>query len=161
MTRRAHKILTNHEKTVRAGVRLLEDGEYARAIVALTLASKLDNGDPACRIHLAQARMAQGHYPEAGQALRRALQLQPKLIYLTLGLDRHYPNDSTFGEHIDALSESAARSKDADVHLLLGFMEFQRGEFDPANVAFSEANRLRPSDRIAKRFLEVVKPSGR
>ena len=161
MTRRAHKNLTNHERALQAGVRLLEHGQYAEAIVALTLAGKLDNGDPACRIHLAQARMAQGHYAEAGQAIRRALQLQPKLVYLTLNLDSHYPKESTFDEHIDALAEASSKSRSADVYFLLGFMEFQRGDFDASHAAFDMANRLRPSDKTASSFLEIVRPSGR
>ena len=151
----------NHERALQAGVRLLEHGQYAEAIVALTLAGKLDNGDPACRIHLAQARMAQGHYAEAGQAIRRALQLQPKLVYLTLNLDSHYPKESTFDEHIDALAEASSKSRSADVYFLLGFMEFQRGDFDASHAAFDMANRIRPGDKTASSFLEIVRPSGR
>ena len=161
MTRRAHKNLSNHERALQAGVRLLEHGQYAEAIVALTLAGKLDNGDPACRIHLAQARMAQGHYAEAGQAARRALQLQPKLVYLTLKLDSHYPKESTFDAHVDALAKASSESRSADVYFLLGFMEFQRGDFDASHAAFETANRIRPGDKTASSFLEIVKPSGR
>lgn len=161
MTRRAHKNLSNHDRALQAGVRLLEQGEYAEAIVTLTLACKLDNGDPACRIHLAQARMAQGHYAEAGQVIRRALQLQPKLIYITLDLESHYPKASTFDAHVDALAQASQKSGNADVHLLLGFMEFQRGEFDASHAALSTASRLRPRDKTAARFLEIVKPSDR
>ncbi len=92
---------------------------------------------------------------------RRALQLQPKLVYLTLKLDSHYPKESTFDEHIDALAEASSKSRSADVYFLLGFMEFQRGDFDASHAAFEMANRIRPNDKTAASFLEIVKPSGR
>ncbi len=161
MTERARRVLSNHARALRSGVELLNRGQHDRAVIALTLAARLDNGDPACRIHLAQARMAQGHYVEAGKVLRRALQLQPKLVHMQLDLDKHYPKAATFDEHIDALAGSLTEESDADAYFLLGFMEFQRDDFGAAYEAFRKADELRPKDRTTRRFLEIVKPAGR
>jgi tetratricopeptide (TPR) repeat protein len=158
--RKAH-LLTKHEQAVMAGVRLLKQGDYKRAVVALTLAAKLNHGDPACRIHLAQARLARRQYREAGLVLRRGLQLQPKLVYADLHLDDYYKNGDEFDQYADALrkwvQEHDARS---EVSFLLGFLEFQLGDFEAAHAAFKRVSRSLPDDTLTRSFLEITKPAG-
>ncbi len=160
MNRRKQRILSNHEKALNLGVTRLRDGDYARAIVALTLATELDQGDPASRIHLAQARMAQGHYEEAGQLIRRALQLQPKLTYADLHLERYYPTEATFAAVAERLSEArrAGRLR-VDGLFLAGYVAYQQGEFDEAHESFTEvARRVRDDDATAA-FLKITRPA--
>jgi tetratricopeptide (TPR) repeat protein len=153
------RLLTQHEKALHAGLQWLEEGETNRAIVAFTLAAKLDQADPACRIHLAQARLAQGHYLEAGLALRRALQLQPKLVYADLHLGECYKDEGALddytGELAEWLRDNPARP---EVHFLLGFLEFQRGDFEAAHVAFERVKKVMPDDDLTRDYLEITKP---
>lgn len=163
MTRRAHKVLSAHDRAMQEGVEQLRAGRYAEAVIALTLAAELDNGDPACRIHLAQARLARGHYAEAARALRRALELQPKLVYIPLRLEQYYPSDGDLAAHVreleSALGERAAA--DADEYLLLGYMRFQLGDFDRAHAAFASADGRRSDDKLTHQFLDITKPARR
>lgn len=161
MERRSERLLSAHERALRAGLALMRAGEYGRSVMALTLASKLNHGDPACRIHLAQAHMARGHYVEAGTALRRALQLQPSLVYLSLDLADHYPKPEVFGEQVDKLAEAVKKEADANSAFLLGFMQFQQHDFDASHAAFSTAKRLGNKDRSTRAYLEITKPAKR
>lgn len=162
MKQRKTRILNNHERALRAGLEYLRNGEYARAVLALSMAADLNQGDPACRIHLAQARLAQGHYEEAGAALRRALQLQPKLRFLSLHLESYYPDEAEFDRHVDALSAWVQEHRtSADVYFLLGYMEFQRDDFEAAYAAFRVAQRGMPRDALTRSYLELTKPPAR
>jgi len=161
MQRRKTRLLGQHAEALETGRAALRAGEYRRAVLALTLAGELNNADPACRIHLAQARMALGHDEDAAKALRRALQLQPKLIPLQLGLEEFYPQEKDFADQVDGLarrlSEKPAAS--ADEYLLLGFMEFQRGRIDQAYAAFKRAAQGSPRDRLIHAYLDLTKPA--
>jgi tetratricopeptide (TPR) repeat protein len=160
MNRRKARVLSQQEKALHLGLERLRDGEYARAVIALSLAAELDQGDPACRIHLAQARLALGHYDEAGKVLRRALQLQPKLVYADLHLERYYPTQAT----LDALAERLGRQvrKDgatAEALFLYGYLEFQRGRFDTAHAAFRRVSELLPKDTLTRTYLGITRPA--
>lgn len=158
MQTRTERLLSAHEKALRSGAALLRQGDYQRAVVALSLAAELNQGDPACRVKLAQARMANGHYQEAAAALRRALQLQPKLAYLDLDLEDGYPRNDEFDRQIDALSNHVRNGESMDASFLLGFMEFQRGRYDAAHTAFRKAAKLGCKDDALKAFLSITKP---
>ncbi len=160
MNRRKARVLSQQEKALRLGLERLRDGEYARAVIALSLAAELDQGDPACRIHLAQARLALGHYDEAGKVLRRALQLQPKLVYADLHLERYYPTEAT----LDALAERLSRQvrqggATAETLFLHGYLEFQRGRFDTAHAAFRRVSELLPKDLLTRTYLGITRPA--
>ena len=161
MARRAQRLLSAHGQALADGVAQLRAGDYRRAVVTLTLASELNQGDPACRIHLAQARLALGHDDEAAAVLRRALQLQPTLAHRDLDLDTYYPDDGTFAAHVDALAARLARpaaQRSAELHFLLGFLEFQRGRYDEAHAALRTAARAAPQDNLTRRLLTTTQP---
>ncbi len=159
MAQREARVLANHERTVVAGLEQLRAGEYRQALIALTMAAELNHGDPACRIHLAQVHMALGHYDDAGTVLRRALQLQPKLRFMSLGLPSYYFEAAEFDRHVDQLSTwLKANRATAETYFLLGYMEFQRGNFDTAHAAFRVAQRGLRDDALTASYLELTKP---
>ncbi|MFH1747217.1 MAG: tetratricopeptide repeat protein [Planctomycetota bacterium] len=159
MRQRKQRVLSNHERATSAGLEDLKYGDYAQAVVALTMAAQLNQGDPACRIHLAQARMAQGHYREGGQTLRRALQLQPKLLYVPLNLSSYYANPTEYDTHVDKLAAWVKENRaDGDVYFLLGYMEFQRDDYTAAYAAFRVAARFMPKDSLIQSYLKITKP---
>ena len=171
MERRKERVLHSHDEALRAGVADIRAGAYQDAVLALSLAAEQDQSDPACRIHLAQAQMALGHYAEAAKVLRRALELQPKLVYVPLHLSRYYAQPGTFDEQVDALAKAVAagqqqpadaatvKSQPADLHFLLGFMEFQRGHYPAAYNAFRTASRGNPKDSLTATYLKITKPA--
>ena len=159
MARRKARLLDKHGEALQLGLGKLKQGDYARAVVGLTLAAKLNNGDPACRIHLAQTRLALGQYDEAGKVLRRALQLQPNLVYVDLKLDKYYPQPGKFAECTDALAAWVKEHRaSADVYFLLGYAEFQRGSFRQAYSAFRKVARVMPKDPLTRAYLEISRP---
>ncbi len=160
MAQRKERLLSQHEQTLVSGLQLMKEGQYARAVVALTLAAKLNQADPACRIHLAQARLARGHYREAGLALRRALQLQPKLVYADLHLDKYYQDAGELSRYTDTLDEWVRKNAaHPEVHFLLGFLEFQRGNFEAAHTAFQRVKKALPNDDLTQSYCEISKPA--
>ena len=162
MKRRKARVLNSHEKALRLGLERIKSDKYTQAVVALTMAADLNQGDPACRIHLAQARLAQGHYEAAGRVLHRALQLQPKLVYVSLNLPSYYSAPEEFDRHVDALNSWVAGHRaGAYTYFLLGCMEFQRDNFDQAYAAFRIAIRGLPKDSLTQDYLEITKPPAR
>lgn len=160
MRQRQERILNNHERALRVGLEQLKSGEYARAVVALTMAAQLNQGDPACRIHLAQARMALGHYQEGGKTLRRALQLQPKLVYVGLNLPSYYSDPGEFDEHVDRLARWVKENRaSGETYFLLGYMEFQREDFEAAYAAFRIAARAMPKESLIRTYLNITRPA--
>lgn len=161
MNRRQERLDSARQAMTRQGLELLHDGQYQRAVVALTAAADFDQGDASCRIHLAQARLALGHYEDAARTLRRALQLQPTLAYMDLKLVSNYADPRTFGAHVDELAQAvAAAPATGEVQFLLGYLEFQRGNFDRAHAAFVVAAKELGKDDLTQTYLDLTKPSG-
>lgn len=160
MNRRKERILSNQQKALVLGLERLRDGDYARSVVALSMAADLDQGDPACRIHLAQARLALGHYDEAGKVLRRALQLQPKLAYADLHIERYYPTEQTLESLTNQLVATLrSRRVSADELFLAGYLEYQRGRFTAAYNAFSRVAESMRDDSLTRVFLGITRPA--
>ncbi len=161
MTRRAERLLSQAERAMLAGLDALKRGDAEQAVVALTMASRLNEADPASRIHLAQARLALGHYDAAAAALRRGLQLQPKLLYTDLHLADQYPQPTDLELHRGQLkawlSENPAG---AEVYFLLGYLEFQRGSFDSAARVLARVQSVLPRDTLTRDLLEITGPGG-
>lgn len=159
---RRDRLLSAHEKALRSGVLQLRSADYRRALTTLSMAAELNQGDPACRIHLMQAQVALGHYDEAARTLRRALELQPKLAFLDLGLAASFSSERDWDDCVNALAEFKAPARDqGQIRFLLGYLEYQRGRLDHAYRAFSTAARLSPQDNLTRRFLSLTRPARR
>lgn len=160
--RRKLQLLDAHTQALQEGLDQLQAGKYREAVISLTRAAELNQGDPACRIHLAQARVALGHDADAAKVLRRALDLQPKLVPMVLGLEQYYPHEEDFAVQVDALAERVTGNPAATAndYFLLGFMEFQHGWLDEAHAAFRRAARQRPKDTLIQTYLDITKPPG-
>lgn len=159
MELRAERAVAASTRQADVGKAQLSAGKYHAAVVALTVAAELNQGDPACRILLAQARLALGHYAEAGAALRRALELQPKLAYLPLGLENYYDDPALLSEQLTTLAaDLKTRRGSADEYLTLGFFEMQIGNLPEANRAFRIALRKSPKDALLADLVSVTRP---
>ncbi len=158
---RKQRLLAANEQATREGLDLMKAGEYRPALITLTRAAELNHGDPVCRIHLAQVRVALGHDAEAATALRRALELQPKLVPTLLDLSQYYPHAEDFAIQVDTLAQRlmGRPGPSPDEYLLLGFMAFQAGWFDDAYAAFREAAATRPKDTLLRTYLDLTKPA--
>ncbi len=158
---RKQHLLSAHDQATQEGIILMQAGAYRAAVISLTRASQLDQGDPGCRIHLALARVALGHDIEASKVLRRALELQPKLVPMQLELEQYYPSADEFEAQVDALRDRVRRNTvaSADEYFVLGFLEFQRGRYDEAHAAFRHAARGLSKDKRVQTYLDLTKPA--
>lgn len=162
MRLRRDRLLSAHEKSVRAGVAQLRAGNARKALIALSMAAELNQGDPACRIHLMQAQVALGQNVDAAASLRRALELQPKLAYLDLDLGASFSSEEDWNKRVDDLAADVkAHGGKHDVRFLLGYLEFQRGDYDNAHREFVSAAALSPRDELTKKYLQLTRPSRR
>ncbi len=166
MDERKQKLLSAHGRALRTGVRQLRAGAYREAAISLRLAAQLNQADPACRIHLAQALIAIGHDSAAAEAIERALSLQPKLVYLTLGLDGYYPTPDGLASHVTALAERVAERRRTlpsasrfSQHLLVSFLALQAGDLELAYAGARRAAYLNPRHESAATLVELTRPA--
>jgi len=156
---RKQRLLRNRGEALRAGLLAFRNGRYDRAADLFSLACELDHGDPASRLHAAQALFALGQYKEAIRKIRRAFELQPKLIYLKFDLRRDYGNPKDFAEQLARFRRVLAeRPNWAAGYLLLGYQLLYSGQRGPAHEAFRKAAALHPADELVRKMLRASIP---
>ncbi len=145
---------------MRTGVEAFNHGDYSTSSRQFILAAKLNQGDAASRLHAAHALVALGHYGEAALLVRRALQLQPKLVYLSLDIRSDYWESGDFTDHYQKLKEAADQySENANMWFLLGYYQYFTDKHAEAVVSLVRANRLDPGQRTTQTLLEAARLS--
>ena len=140
------------------GVLAFRNGEYADAVRNFIRAAKVNQGDPASRLHATHAMVAIGRYHEALPALRRAFQLQPKIAYLALDIRRDYGVRADFDAHLKELRRAAANAKeDPALWLLLGYYQFYSGRGGGALKSLAKADALAPGDFMTEALLDAAR----
>lgn len=161
MKLRADRAIAKSVQAMESGIARMKTGDYARAVPALVMAAKLNQSDPACRVHLAQVRLVQGHYADAGKLLRRALELQPALVFVDMSLDDHYEHIGTLREVEREMGKwivDHADELNADVWFARGVVSYQLGDFENAYQAFSTVREQRPKCDLTREYLTICKP---
>ncbi|MBL8877537.1 MAG: hypothetical protein JNG88_00330 [Phycisphaerales bacterium] len=162
MRQRRDRLLSAHEKAFRSGVAQLRAGDARKAMITLSMAAELNHSDPASRIHLMQAQLSIGHVEAAAVSLRRALELQPKLAYIDLKLADSFSSPEEWDACIDSVTaENLKPAAQRDVRFMIGFLEFQRGQYDAAHEAFVSAAALGQRDDLTKKYLALTRPARR
>ena len=152
--------LNSYLKAMELGAASVRDGDYGAAARQFILAAKLNQGDAASRLHAVHALTALGHYTDAVPALRRALQLQPRLVYLPLDIRGEYGRPTDFATHLRKLTEAAEQNpNDAGLWLLLGYYQFFCGSRPEAVRSLRRAAQLAPDDAAAGRLFQAARLS--
>ena len=139
------------------GLDAFRHGDYSTAVRHFVRAAKLNQGDPASRIHAAHAMTAIGRYAEALPALRRAFQLQSKIAYLALDIPRDYGRPGDFEAHLSALRQAAQSAPDDPrLWLLLGYYQFFSGREADALVSLKKSAELSPDDFMTEALLDAA-----
>lgn len=129
------------------GVKAFELGNYQEAAEEFRIAMALDQTDIVLPFAYAQTMFAGGHYAEAADVLRLALErINPKqtTIFYPRGL---YQDEDVLFKQIDALVEKAEKAlDDTDLQLLMGYHLLGIGETQSAlapleRASFDERNR--------------------
>jgi hypothetical protein len=145
---------------MRNGLAAFRQGDYATAVKQFILAANQNQGDPASRLHAAHALVALGHYDEAAPAVRRAIQLQPQLVYLSIDIRADYGVQQDFDVHYAKLKAAAEQQADhPDLWFLLGYYQFFSGRAQEAYSSLKKSDELAPSSRTTQRLLDAAKLS--
>jgi tetratricopeptide (TPR) repeat protein len=135
-------------------------GRYGRAARFFLLAAELNQGDPSARLCAAHCETALRHYAPAARLLQRALELQPRLVYLPLDIRSAYGVGGDFERHLAALKTAVQSDPDhAGLHLLYGYYQYFSGRPADAARAVTRAAELAPDDRTVARFARAVSMS--
>lgn len=85
--------------------------------------------------------------------------MQPKLVYVSLNLRSYYPEPGDFDTHVDELANWVRKQRgDGSACFLLGYLEFQRENYNEAYAAFRVAARAMPRDSLTRSYLKITKP---
>lgn len=142
------------------GLEAFRHGDYSAAVRHFVRSAKLNQGDPASRIHAAHAMVAIGRYKEALPALRRAFQLQSKIAYLAIDIHRDYGRPQDFDNHYAQLQRAAEEAKDDPaLWLLLGYYQYFSGREADALASLKKSDKLAPDDFMTGALLDAAKLS--
>ncbi|MCB9849334.1 MAG: hypothetical protein H6817_01365 [Phycisphaerales bacterium] len=145
------------------GVDAFRNADYSAAVGAFVRAAELNQGDPASRLLGTYALVAIGNYDDAVLMLRRAIQLQSRLIYLPLSIREEYGPKIDFDAHLQKLRQATEDAKDdAGRWMLLAFYEHFTGNREAASEAITKANEQAPRDPLIQdlhRAIRLLTPS--
>jgi tetratricopeptide (TPR) repeat protein len=145
---------------MRSGLAAFRQGDYATAVKQFILAANLNQGDAASRLHAAHAMVALGHYDEAAPSVRRAIQLQPQLVYLSIDIRADYGVQQDFDVHYAKLKAATEQQADhPDLWFLLGYYQFFSGRAQEAYSSLKKSDELAPGSRTTQRLLDAAKLS--
>lgn len=154
---RARRLLDNADRAIQAGLRDLKQGDYEAAALSFRLAADLDQADPVARVHFAHAALGTGEYEAGGAMLRRALELQDKLILMRFDHERYFKDEPDFNRLVDRLATLMQDEGGVgDEHFLLGYFQQQRGKRDDAAASFLAAKRAGISDDSLAKLLDLT-----
>jgi tetratricopeptide (TPR) repeat protein len=150
-----HSGLTSRDR----GLTAFREGRYREAVDAFRLACETNQGDPAAQLYAGHALFAIGRYRDGVRHLRRALELQPKIVFLTYDMRDDYRDRVEFDRQFAAL-ESALRisPRDEDRLFMLGYVLYYGGQRDRAYAAFARLLRVNPRDSLAMKLYDACQP---
>lgn len=156
---RQEQLLRTRDDALKAGLEAFSHGQYDQAADYFILGTELDHADPATRIHAGQALFALEQFQEAVPLIRRALELQPRLLYLKFDLRRDYGQPADFEEQIGALRQFLAANPNwQDGYVLLGYQLLYSGQRAEAHSVLARAASLNPTDKLAANLYKASTP---
>lgn len=138
---------------------LFNQGRYREAADAFRLAADTHQGDPSARLYAAHALFAIGRYHEAVGYLRRAFELQPRIVFLTFDIRNDYGQRGDFAQQLADLEAAVDRSPaNCDRLLLLGYIRYYSDQRDRAYTPLAGAYKLNRRDTLVKQLLSNSRP---
>ncbi len=151
-----------HYDAMNAGRKAFASRQYGLAIRQFLLAATLDQGDPVARLEAAHAQVALGGFDPAVRLLRRAFELERRIVYLPMDLRSAYARVEDFHDHVKSVRRAAlADAKNAEGWFLLGYYHYFSADMEEASAAFGKAVELRPRDPLYATLLELARLGAR
>lgn len=156
----AERGLATYQQAMATGHAAFAAGDYGLAVRQFLLAVTTNQGDPTSRLCAAHAHVALGDYQPAARLLKRAIELQPKLIYLPMDIRNAYGNRTDFLKHIEALRDAVDSDADnGDLWFVLGYCYFFSNNMTKAAESLASAAGLRTDDKIVVRLADLARVS--
>ena len=154
----AERGYTAYHQAIADGHAAFGDGRYGLASRHFLLAATLNQGDPTSRLSAGLAQTALGEYESAVRLLRRAFELEPRIMFLPMDIRTAYGQQEDFAKHLHALRRKAT-SDDAVAgdHFLLGYYLYYSGDMHGAAASLDKATKLDPTDRVYARLAELAR----
>ncbi len=153
----AERGFANYEDAMARGHTAFGAGDYAPSLRHFLLAATLNQGDPTSRLCAAHARFALGDYGTAGRLLRRAFELQPRIMYLPMDIRTAYGDQQDFRRHRRALRRAVRTDvENGDLWFLLGYVYFFSDDMPKAADALTRSAELMPEDRLVARLADLA-----
>ena len=128
------------------GEKLIQQGQYAKAVAELETATRLLPRNAQAWNHLGLALHYQKHYAQAQQAYRQALAIDHNLASARFNLGNLLFEHNDFLGAIDQLtSYTLLQPRSVDAWLKLGSAQLQARRYDLADRSFRGALELQPS----------------
>lgn len=157
---RTESLLKSSMTSMDRGMKAFQEGRYREAADAFRLAADANQGDPAARIYAGHALFATGRYHDAVRYLRKAFELQSRIMYLTYDMRQDYRNRADFDQQLAALEEALRLSPaDEDRLFTLGYVLYYGGQRENAYFAFQKLIRLNPRDKLVGQLMENCRPA--
>ncbi|NOS99161.1 MAG: hypothetical protein HOP29_00865 [Phycisphaerales bacterium] len=147
------------DEALSLGAEHFRAGRYGAAARAFMLAAASDQGDASSRIQAAHALTALGHYEDAYLLVRRALQLQSRLVYMPLDIRALYGDAGAFADHVRRLESAANQSGDVKLLALLGYYHFYSDRHNEAYRVLSRAAEIDANEFVVSRLRDVARIS--
>lgn len=158
-TGRQQRLLDHAQSHLERGLVYFRKGQYLYAADAFKLAAETNQGDPASRLYVAHALFARGRYRDAIPYLRRAFELQPKIVFLTFDIRDDYEDRREFDQQLEQLERAVQRFPGSQERLiLLGYARYYGGQRDDAYEPLIRAHQQDPEDMLIKRLLDNCQP---
>jgi tetratricopeptide (TPR) repeat protein len=165
-----------YDEAMEMGEGHFRERDYGSAVRDFLLAATVDQGDPMCRLRAAHSMTALGHYDDAAMLIKRAFELQPKLVYVPFDMRRLYNEGSELSnhvarleKHVDAMSggdamsgaggDDPARTRRANTLALLGYYRYYSGDASGAHRVLTQARSISRRDRFINALLEAARVS--
>lgn len=156
---RTEKLLRGRDDALHAGLQAFAEGRYDQAADYFILGTELDHADAASRIHAAQALFALEQYEDAVPLVRRALELQPRLLQLKFDLRGDYGDPRDFQQQVQSFTRYlAANPKWQDGYVLLGYELLYSGQRQQAHQVLATAVSLNAADKLAAALYKASVP---
>ena len=151
--------LMSYEDMLTQGAVLFRAGQYGSAARLFAAAADKHQRDAGSRIHAAQALVAVGMYKSAVGYVRRAVSLQPLLLYTPINLQADYGNKADYDRHIAALVKHCDENPtDVDAWLLLAFEQLLSPEPQRCAQAINRVHKIARRDRLGRRLIRAAAP---
>lgn len=139
----------------------MKQGRFYRAANAYTLASVYKSNDPLLQAGKAHALFAAGEYMSSALFLSRAIEAIPGYAQSKVNLVAVLGDKEIIERRIADIEEWLGRSDAAELHFLLGYVNYRMGRLDKAKEAIDRAYTEMPQSRavgnVKKAIYDAIK----